>query len=492
VAKQQTLDTDRPAAFRALHKSQRNTARERIAAIVDRESIVEYGGLAGETTNVVDSAPADGLITVIGDFKGNPIAIASYDETILDGTMSDRNVRKLNKLIYLAIEHRWPLICFANGEGSRKGGQYQAPPIMAQTRGRYDLYDGLAQMSGWAPTITIVSGRARDSHVGIAVLSDIVITTKDSIFAATGTPGSERTGEELSKLGEVDYLAQNEDAAISAVRELLDIFFETPSNAVESSKHSELHNIIPENRRRPYDMRQVISAFSDENSVIELGEKWGRSMLTVFARINSHSVGIFANQPKSPLAGAIDSAAADKASRFIEMCDAYGLPLISFIDNPGYMVGPQSEREGIARHHARPLTALHHRSVALFSVQIRKAYGLGPFAMSGWGSAHRVPELRLAWPSVESGGMSLEGAAYLVKRKEILAAKTKEEARAIRDEYAEKSRDSGSGLRAARSLQFDDVIEPTATRQLISSMLDRSPRAKPSASEAKKKWIDPR
>ena len=190
---------------------------------------------------------------------------------------------------------------------------------MAQTRGRYDLYDGLAQMSGWAPTITIVSGRARDSHVGIAVLSDIVITTKDSIFAATGTPGSERTGEELSKLGEVDYLAQNEDAAISTVRELLDIFFETPSNAVESSKHSELHNIIPENRRRPYDMRQVISAFSDENSVIELGEKWGRSMLTVFARINSHSVGIFANQPKSPLAGAIDSAAADKASRFIEM-----------------------------------------------------------------------------------------------------------------------------------------------------------------------------
>ena len=239
-------------------------------------------------------------------------------------------------------------------------------------------------------------------------------------------------------------------------------------------------------------MRQVISAFSDENSVIELGEKWGRSMLTVFARINSHSVGIFANQPKSPLAGAIDSAAADKASRFIEMCDAYGLPLISFIDNPGYMVGPQSEREGIARHHARPLTALHHRSVALFSVQIRKAYGLGPFAMSGWGSAHRVPELRLAWPSVESGGMSLEGAAYLVKRKEILAAKTKEDARAIRDEYAENSRDSGSGLRAARSLQFDDVIEPTATRQLISSMLHRSPRAKPSASEAKKKWIDPR
>ena len=135
MAKQQTLDTDRPAAFRTLHKSQRNTARERIAAIVDRESIVEYGGLAGETTNVVDSAPADGLITVIGDFKGNPIAIASYDETILDGTMSDRNVRKLNKLIYLAIEHRWPLICFANGEGSRKGGQYQAPPIMAQTRG---------------------------------------------------------------------------------------------------------------------------------------------------------------------------------------------------------------------------------------------------------------------------------------------------------------------------------------------------------------------
>ena len=468
------------------------TARERIAAIVDKDSIVEYGRLAGDTTSIEDSAPADGLITVIGNYRGHPIAVASYDETVLDGTMSDRNVRKLNKLIYLAIEHRWPLICFANGEGSRLGDGHHPPPIMAQTRGRYDLYDGFAQMSGWAPTISIISGRARDSHVGIAVLSDIVITTKQSVFAASGSPGSERTGEELSKYGEIDYLAETESETITITRKLLDMYFEVPCEAIQSSEHAELENIIPENRRRPYDMRRVITAFSDKDSVIELGEKWGRSMLTVFSRVNSHSVGIFANQPKSPLAGAIDSAAADKASRFIEMCDAYALPLISFIDNPGYMVGPQSEREGIARHHARPLTALHHRSVPLFSVQIRKAYGLGPFAMSGWGSARKVPELRLAWPSVESGGMSLEGAAYLVKRKEIRAAKTQEDARRIRDEYAEKTRDAGSGLRAARSLQFDDVIEPSATRPLISSMLNRSPRNIPSGSERKKTWIDPR
>ena len=156
------------------------------------------------------------------------------------------------------------------------------------------------------------------------------------------------------------------------------------------------------------------------------------------------------------------------------------------------MVGPQSEREGIARHHARPLTALHHRSVPLYSVQLRKAYGLGPFAMSGWGSARSVPELRLAWPSVESGGMSLEGAAYLVKRKEILTADTPDEARAIRDAYAEQTRDAASGLRAGRSMQFDDVIQPHQTRHRIGAMLERTPRRVPGPRDAKRPPIDAR
>ena len=212
----------------------------------------------------------------------------------------------------------------------------------------------------------------------------------------------------------------------------------------------------------------------------------------MFARLGGHTIGVFANQPKSPLAGAIDAAAADKASRFIELCDAYEYPIVSFVDNPGYMVGPKAESEGIARHHARPLTALHHRSVPLYSVQIRKAYGLGPYAMSGWGSARRMPDLRLAWPSVESGGMSLEGAAYLVKHKEIHAASDPAEALAIRDAYAEKMRDASSGLRAGRSYQFDDIIQPADTRNRIIAMLQRTPRGAKRNTDEKKHAIDPR
>ena len=212
-------------------------------------------------------------------------------------------------------------------------------------------------------------------------------------------------------------------------------------------------------------------------------------MITAFARIDGYTVGMFANQPNSARAGAIDAAAADKAARFIELCDAYEHPLVSLIDNPGYMVGPDAEREGIARHHARPLAALQHRSVSLYSVQLRKAYGLGPYAMSGFGSSRVTPDLRLAWPSVESGGMSLEGAAYLVKRKEILAAETPAEARAIRDTYADTLRDAASGLRAARSFAFDDVIDPTETRAVIGAMLARTPT---SFGPAKKHPIVPR
>ena len=189
----------------------------------------------------------------------------------------------------------------------------------------------------------------------------------------------------------------------------------------------------------------------------------------------------------SPLAGAIDPDAADKASRFVRLCDAHDLPLVSLIDNPGFMIGPDSERAGIARHHARPLMALHHRTVPLYSVQIRKAYGLGPSAMSGFGSSRLVPDLRLAWPSVETGGMSLEGAAYLVKRREILAAETPEEARAIRDDYAQTVRELNAGLRAGRIYSFDDIVDPAETRDRIVAMLKMT---HPDKTTTKKHYVD--
>jgi acetyl-CoA carboxylase carboxyltransferase component len=473
-ARTRAMNVSRPDGPGKLH------ARERLSQLLDSDSFVEYGVLAGATPSAEDASSADGLVSGAGKICGKPVVAASYDTTVLNGTQSEKNQRKLGRLIYLANRHRWPLIVFVDGDGARQGDPQPGPPIIIAPRGRWDVYDGLAQLSGWAPTVAVVSGRALDGHAGIAMLSDFVVATRDATFGSWQSSGAEpveRPVEDYAGIGSLDLLVDDESAAIDAVKRYLSYYLQDHPTGEPSTTHHKIATIIPDNRRRPYDMRNIITAFADGDSVFELGAAWGPSMLTVLARLKGRSVGIFANQPKSPVAGAINADAADKAARFIELCDAYELPLISFIDNPGYMVGPEAEREGMARHHARPLAALHHRTVPLCSVQIRKAYGLGPYSMSGWGSARSVPELRLAWPTVESGGMSLEGAASLVKRKEILAAESKKEAMSIRNEYAEKMRERTSGLSAGRNFTFDDIIHPEETRDRISAILERIPRA---------------
>jgi len=467
------------------------TARRRLADLVDEDSLVEYGPLAGRGSSVEDTAYADGLVGGVGTVDGHPVAVASYERSVLEGTQSDRNQRKLSKLIYLAQTNRWPLVVFADGDGARPDDHMPVPPIVVYTRGRWDAYDGLAELSGWAPTVAVVSGRALDGHAGLAFLCDLVIGVRGSTIGSRFGDGGlvERGVEDYAARGEIDVLVDDDEAASRAVATYLGYWFDDGGSGEPDPTHDDIGSIVPDNRRRPYDMRKVITALADQSSVFELGAAFSPSMITSLARLGGRSIGIFANQPFSPLAGAIDSDAADKASRFVELCDAYELPLVSLVDNPGYMVGPDAERGGIARHHARPLASLHHRTVPLYSVQLRKAYGLGPYAMSGYGSSRKVPELRLAWPSVESGGMSLEGAAYLVKRKEIQAAATKQEARSIRDTYAEQMRDVAAGVRAGRTYSFDDVVLPTETRGRILSMLERVPRTLPAA---KKHPIDPR
>jgi acetyl-CoA carboxylase carboxyltransferase component len=468
-------------------------ARRRLGGLV--EDFVEYGPLAGRSSDVDDHAVADGLVGGVGTVAGHPVVAASYDRSVLDGTQSDRNQRKLAKLIYLAHTHRWPLVTFLDGDGARRDDPPPVPPIVMYTRGRWDVYDGLAELSGWAPTVAIITGRALDGHAGQAFLCDLVIGVRGATIGGYGTrpdrPGAvvTRDVEAYAARGDVDVVVDSEEEAIELTQRFLSFWFDDAGEGRPPASHDRIGQIVPDNRRRAYDMRRLLEAFADEGSLLELGRAWAPSMITALGRLGGRSVGIFANQPLSPNAGAIDSVAADKAARFVELCDAYDLPLVSFVDNPGYMVGPDAERGGIARHHARPLSALHHRTVPLYSVQVRKAYGLGPYAMSGYGASRLVPELRLAWPSVESGGMSLEGAAYLVKRKEIQAAATPQEARAIRDRYAEQMRDVASGVRAGRTYSFDDVVLPEETRPRILAMLGRTPRT---LSATKKHPIDPR
>jgi acetyl-CoA carboxylase carboxyltransferase component len=474
-------DAARPDAVAAARAAGRYTARERVERLVDLGSFVEYGILAGRSSAPDDAHPADGLVCGCGEVDGLPIALAASDRSVLDGTQSDRNQRKMARVLQIAERERWPLVLLLDGDGARPDDPLPPPPVMVWPRGRFGLFDGLAQMNGHAPTVACVLGRALDAEAGAALLCDFSVAVRHAEIGTRAADGSVvvRDAEAYAKRGDVDRVEDDEDAAIRAARTYLGYHLPDRASGPAAPGYAGIADIVPDNRRRAYDMRKLIAAFADEDSALELQPDYGRSMLTILARLNGRTIGIFANQPLSPLAGSIDAVAADKASRFVELCDAYGFPLVSFIDNPGFMVGPQSEAEGMARHHARPLAALHHRSVPLCSVQVRKAYGLGPYAMYGWGTSHNAPLLRLAWPSVESGGMSLEGAAYLVMRKEIQAAKTPAEALQIRNAYAERMRDSMSGIRAARIFQFDDVIDPTETRERIGAMLARIPRSRP-------------
>lgn len=490
-ARARAEDGSRPAMVEAIHAQGRLTARERVAALVDQGSFIEYGKLAGETSHPDDDAHADGLVAGVGQLDSQPIVVASYDTTVHDGTQTERNMRKLVRLLYLANSHRWPFVCFVDGEGARPGLPGLPPPVVVYLRGTWDVYEGLAELSGWAPSVAVISGRALDGNAGIAMLCDCVIATEGSSIGSRTSDGNvfTRSVEDLAADGSVDIIAADEADAVANVADYLAYWAGGFDGAEPSSTHDQITSIIPDDRRQAYDVREIIAALADADSVLELGARWGPSMITALASLGGHPVGIFANQPISPVAGAIDSAAADKAARFVELCDAYELPLVSLVDNPGYMVGPDAEREGIARHHARPLAALHHRTVPLCSVQLRKAYGLGPYAMSGWGASRVMPDLRVAWPSVESGGMSLEGAAFLVKRSEIKAAGSPEEARAIRDAYAEQMREPASGVSAGRTFSFDDIVLPSETRERIIAMLDKFPRV---LSPSKKHPIDPR
>lgn len=484
-------DAARPHAVERAAALGQLTARARIAALVDAGSFIEYGALAGRTSAPDDPHAADGLVCGAAQVDGLAIVVAASDRSVLDGTQSVRNQRKLARLLQVAQRERWPLVLFLDGDGARPGEPLAPPPIMVAPLGRHGLYDGLAELNGWSPTIACIAGRVLDGEAGAAFLCDVVIATAGAEVGGRDADGQvvTRSVDDYARRGDVDLVVHGDIEAITAIRRCLGFHALDRAHGEEAAGYAAIADIVPESRRSPYDMRRLVAAFADDGSVFELAPTYGRSMLTAFARLQGRTIGIFANQPKSPLAGSIDPDAADKAARFIEMCDAYGFPLVSFVDNPGYMVGPQSEAAGMARHHARPLAALHHREVPLCSVQVRKAYGLGPYAMSGWGVSRNAPLAKLAWPSVESGGMSLEGAAYLVLRKEIAAAPTAAEGLAIRNAYADRMRDSTSGIRAGRIFQFDDVIEPNETRQLIGSLFARIPRTRPAQ---RRHAIDPR
>ena len=462
-------DAARPAAVESRHRAGKLTARERIEGLIDDGSFLEFGLQVESDPGADGSVPGDGVVCGTATIGAAPAAVVAFDRSIFDGRLTRLGHEKIERMVFLANEHRWPFVCFVEGAGERESERSKSGPW---TSGRIGLFDGLSELSGAAPIVAVAAGSCDGVQLAIAMCADFVVATAGSSF---GPPRAEVPVETYELSGEVDLIVDDEPAAVDAVRHYLGCLGSDEASGEVSATADDIGRIIPDDRRRSYDMRRVIDAIADQASVLVTRPRWAPSLITSLARIGGRSVGIFANQPLSRWAGAIDADAADKMTRFIELCSAYDLPVISLIDSPGFAIGPDAEVAGIARHHIRTLNAIHFRTVPLYCVQLRKAYGLGPVVMRGQ-SGRKPPELRLAWPTVETGGMSLEGAAYIVRRAEIRAAKTPQEARAIRDEYADTIRRTESGIRAGQNFSFDEIIDPADTRARLMAMLRLSTR----------------
>ena len=415
AARDSQMDSARPDALARVRSAGKMSARERMNALLDPDSAVEYGAMAAQTSAGEWIAEAGGM-DAIGTIGGQTVIASSTDFTDHGGGYG---AGRLGRLFAMAVEHRWPLVFFVDGGGSRARHPRAGLDHVEINAGigRFSIIDGVAELSGLVPTIAIVSGPSFAGHASLAGFADFLIGTSGSSIGMGGPPmveaalGKRMTPNELAGVemhetrGGIDLLVADETAAISAARRYLSYYEDHPSGA-PSLTAADLNSLVLDDG--PYDMHPVIEALADADSVFELRPSFATSLITAFARMNGRSVGILANQPLVD-DGAIDENAATKVGRFVELCDAYEFPIISLIDTPGCVStwGGKNEEPttepGITRWHTRPFLAHQHRSVPLFSVLVRRGRGFGPSVMAGSLNARSVPALCLAWPAAEVG-----------------------------------------------------------------------------------------
>ncbi len=482
-----TRDEARPDAVEARHRAGRRTARENLRDLIDPGSFVEYGTLAiaaqrarRDLHELIERTPADGLIggtaRVNGELFGERAACAvlSYDYTVLAGTQGVMGHRKKDRLFELIERMRLPTVFFTEGGGGRPGDTDHAVVSGLETRA-FALWAGL---SGLVPRIAVVSGRCFAGNAVLAGCSDLIVATGDislgmggpAMIAGGGLgevdPDDVGPAEMQIQNGVVDVAVSDEAEAIAVTRRLLSYFQgEDPGEAPDDDA---LRELIPERRRRAYDVCKAIDGIVDVGSATILRERFAPEMVTALARIEGRPVGMIANNPMH-LAGAITSPGADKAARLIQLCDAFGLPIVSLIDTPGMMVGPEAEATALVRHCSRLFLAGASIRVPQVAVILRKAYGLGAQAMAG-GSLHE-PLLTIGWPTAELGPMGLEGAVRLGFRRELEAVADPDERERKVQELTELAHERAKALNAATVFELDDVIDPADTRRAISATL---------------------
>lgn len=481
-------DEARPEAVERRHASGARTARENLADLVDPGSFVEYGGLAiaaqrqrRELAELIERTPADGLIagtaTINGELFGDRAACAvlSYDYTVLAGTQGAIGHRKKDRLFELIERMRLPTVLFAEGGGGRPGDSDYAVVSGLDTRA-FALW---ARLSGLVPRIAIVNGRCFAGNAVLAGASDLIVATSTTALGMGGPAMIEGGGlgkfdpDEIGPLpvqaanGVVDLAVADEAEAVAQTKRLL-AYFQGPLAGWEEPDQRALRDVVPPRRRRAYDVRKVVAGLADVDSVTELRAEFAPEMVTSLARLEGRPVGIIANNPMRH-AGAITSAGADKAARFVQLCDAFGLPILSLIDTPGMMVGPDAEATGLVRHCSRLFVTGASVRVPFVAVILRKAYGLGAQAMAA-GSLHE-PLLTVGWPTAELGAMGLEGAVRLGFRRELEAIADPDERERRVQEMVAHAHEHAKALNAATLFELDDVIDPADTRRVIAATL---------------------
>jgi acetyl-CoA carboxylase carboxyltransferase component len=483
-----TEDTARPDAVERRHAAGGRTARENIEDLVDEGSYVEYGRFAiaaqrgrRDLEELIERTPADGLVAgtarVNGDLfgEGSACAVLAYDYTVLAGTQGALGHRKKDRLFEVIERLRLPTVFLAEGGGGRPGDTDYAVVSALDTRA-FALW---ARLSGLVPRVAIVAGRCFAGNAVIAGCSDLIVATESSSIGMGGPAMIAGGGlgdvapDEVGPIdvqapnGVVDVVVADEAEAVAQAKRLL-AYFHGPVPSGETPDQSTLRDVIPERERRAYKVAPIIETLADERSVTFLRERFAPELVTALGRIEGHAVGFIANNTMS-MAGAVTSEASDKAARFIQLCDAFAIPLVSLVDTPGYMVGTNAERAALVRRASRMLVAGAAVSVPLVSVILRRGYGLGAQAMTG-GGLHE-PLLTLAWPGAHLGPMGLEGAVRLALRKELDAIQDEEERESRVRELTAAAERNARALNAAQLFEIDDVIDPAETRGLVASTL---------------------
>ena len=480
-------DAARPAAVAKRHALGLRTARENVADLCDPDSFVEYGALAvaaqsqrRTADDLMRNTPADGMVTGIGTINADRFAagarntrcvVMAYDATVLAGTQGHRNHQKTDRMLGIAHDEKLPVVLFAEGGGGRPGDVDM--PIVAGLH--VPTFASYAKLSGRVPVVAIVAGRCFAGNAALAGCSDVLIATRGSNIGMGGPAMIEGGGlgvfkpeeigpaDVLDRNGVVDVLCDDEVAAVAVAKRYLG-FFQGRSTNWTVPDQTTLRDALPINRVRAYDVRPIVAALVDVDSLLELRPRFGIALLTFLARVDGWPIGVIASQ-SSAGGGAIDGDAADKAARFMDLCSTHGVPIVTLIDTPGFMVGPDIEARGQVRHAGRLFIANAHVKVPLIAVVLRKAYGLGAMALTG-GGFHAASAI-VAWPTGEFGAMGLEGAVRLGYRKELEAVAAGPERDALYDRLVAQQYERGSALNMAATLEIDAVVDPAATRGWI-------------------------